>query len=208
MHRRATRKLGSRALVPKFASSAPPIRTTSTSSRASIAFVPVQRDLVDRTRNGFPLHRGRIRVFPSTSRRSLRARACRRAGTVALRLLVEPNAKFGLRPIPACARPSETRTPSRWTLSISRIIAFKCRLTASPSGESRTGGPRSNKGPPSSPSNRLIAAERDGLRNPAHLSCACKQIGREPVAKRSSALSQTSRRSLYAFLPWTWAVGM
>jgi hypothetical protein len=34
-------------------------------------------------------------------------------------------------------------------LSISRKIALKCGLTASPSGESRTGGPRSNKGPPS-----------------------------------------------------------
>src|SRR5262249_59140157 len=44
-------------------------------------------------------------------------------------------------------------------LSISRKIASKCGLTASPSGESRRGGPRSNKGCPSSCSNRRIAAE-------------------------------------------------
>jgi len=47
-------------------------------------------------------------------------------------------------------------------LSISRKIASKCGLTASPSGESRTGGPRSNKGRPSSCSNRRIAVESDG----------------------------------------------
>jgi hypothetical protein len=46
-------------------------------------------------------------------------------------------------------------------LSISRKIASKCGLTASPSGESRTGRPRLNKGRPSSCSNRRIAAESD-----------------------------------------------
>src|SRR6266700_6290094 len=51
-------------------------------------------------------------------------------------------------------------------LSISRKIASKRGLTASPSGESRTGDPRSNKGRPSSCSNRRIAFESDGWEMP------------------------------------------
>src|SRR5215475_9139477 len=47
-----------------------------------------------------------------------------------------------------------------------RQIASKRGLTASPSSESRTGDPRSNKGRPSSCSNRRIAFESEGWEMP------------------------------------------
>src|SRR5262245_51319485 len=51
--------------------------------------------------------------------------------------------------------------------------ALKCGLTASLSGESRTGGPQSNKAPPNSCSNCRIAVESDG--------CEMPQIAAAPV---------------------------
>src|SRR5437899_13063559 len=77
-------------------------------------------------------------------------------------------------------------------LSISRKIASKCGLTASPSGESRTGGPRSNKGRPSSCSNRLIAVESDGWEMPL---IAAARVNRPTWHNARKRLSRPKRRS-------------
>jgi hypothetical protein len=101
-------------------------------------------------------------------------------------------------PISGTSRVFGTPAPIRRISSIVSAIIWKCGWTAWPSGESRTGGPRSNNAPPSSCSSRRIAVESDGCETPqmaaARVNPRASQIARKYlICGRSTVQSAQAR---------------
>jgi hypothetical protein len=98
-------------------------------------------------------------------------------------------------PAPSLQSPA----PIRRISSMVSAIIWKCGCTAWPSGESRTGGPRSNNAPPSSCSSRRIALESDGCETPqmaaARVNPRASQIARKYlICGRSTVQTAQARQ--------------
>jgi hypothetical protein len=102
-------------------------------------------------------------------------------------------------PISGQAPSLQSPAPIRRISSMVSAIIAKCGRTAWPSGESRTGGPRSNNAPPSSCSNRRMAIESDGCETPqlaaARVNPRASQIARKYlICGRSTVQTAQARQ--------------